>query len=708
MKKGYLSRSRVYILLLFISFSNMPILATTWRKVTKTCPICIKEATANVPVSAYIRGSDPDYRPHGVSIVNSLLMCDRCGFTTYPDRFDNTEGLDKEKLKKALAQLETTPYFRKIDSAIVVEKNWKNDPQLIANLSLAAKWAADDFGSSEIITTRINQAIETAKISLEESRADSELQLRNTYLIGELNRQAGNRKEAIKWFEKAGKIADKLGVRKEFVLNDMQLFLTRYGEKSPEELFPIVKNASFADKIMSIKKLREIDNSSVITFLKQVCLHCPEDYREMAIRALVGDEPKKYHLPIFREGLLNDHYRTVQGSARAVEKLGDTNSAQIIVKALKNPVAFTDSGLFTALAYVATENEIDFLATQIDRGTEYNYVFQAFINTRSSKAIPFIKKMLKKDLLMGDFHEPIVYQRAAEFGPKLLGELPDLMTASDEDSAARFKIFVLGAMNTKEAEHELEKAVKRGDDLGILAALELARKGNTTGKELLVNRVERFRDRDSKSITYLYLILEPNDFEILYQKMENDKNKRKNSAIQSRKMLEEEFQSPDESMREYARQELDRLDRFEWNEDSFMTGWLLLLGATGNPKSRPILMKYLDSSKISTKILAIQGLSYVYSKSVGIEMARRIKNEDSSVKCEIIKMMGQVEDQQNVDVLMELLNYEMHIDSKIAWIKTMMKIAPIKAVPILERWSRSPNQELSITAQKASLKCNVK
>ena len=145
-----------------------------------------------------------------------------------------------------------------------------------------------------------------------------------------------------------------------------KLFLARHEGEAPQTVLAAAANAKGGAKVAAALLLREAEDGEVLSFLKDICLKGPQELREPATDALLVDGPKKHHLPIFVEGLLNEHYRTVQGSAWAVQSLGATEAASNVVDALRRGVEHTESRLLEALEHVATERELDYHANSLD------------------------------------------------------------------------------------------------------------------------------------------------------------------------------------------------------------------------------------------------------------------------------------------------------------------------------------------------------
>ncbi|MCK4375473.1 MAG: DUF2225 domain-containing protein, partial [Candidatus Brocadiae bacterium] len=225
--------------------------ATTWRAVTKTCPLDGTEVTNFVPGSTYISDLTPDFRPLGVGVdwfLSAYIMCPTCGFTARYEAFDDTEGLDRTRVLEALRRLEASSLFRERDSAIAVEMNWHNDPHVLAHLALGAKWLADDTGDPAIIQDRLGRAIEAHKTALAHEGFAAEQKPHYLYLIGELLRQKGEREEAIKWFDRAREAGDER-IRG---LAEQQRLLAVYQDKPVEQPLAAVAQGTPDEKVKAI------------------------------------------------------------------------------------------------------------------------------------------------------------------------------------------------------------------------------------------------------------------------------------------------------------------------------------------------------------------------------------------------------------------------------------------------------------------------
>lgn len=674
-------------------------LATTWARVTKTCPVCGAKASASVPRSTFIPGMTDDFRPLGVGVdmtIRSLLMCPKCGFTAQYHRFDEAEGLNKHKVREALAAVKSTQLFLKLDRVAAVEKAWTASPPMLAKLALAAKWLADDTGEEAVIQQRLSAAIEAHKTAAAAKDLPAEQKVMCTYLIGELYRQGGKTKEAIEWLTKARKLGQQGDLAP---LANKQLFCARYADKPIASVLAAAREGSNVDKLAALAFLRESADKAVIAFLKEFVLNCPEDLREAVMDALLYPEPQEHHLPIFLAGLKNRHFGIVHRSAWGVEALRAAQAAPIIVEALKNTPKDADYRLLAALAATATEKDLPALEKLMGSAGYQSLVFRALLNTRSKKAVPLIVKMLKKEPMYASYKPEEWAQNAAAFGQDLLKALPNLATADEDDPLAMFKIHVLGAIRTDTARKQLQAVLKRDDDLSLEAAIQLGAQGDTSGKAILLENVGRLRTAGRDSIAQLYPMLTQADFGPLHERMKKDLLQKEKDHKERKAHLEKQSRSVRKWEKEMAERELSRMRPFD--ADWIAYDWMPLLGATGNPKARPILMKYLDHPNPQYRAGAARALGSVYDKTVGDAFAQRLSTEQSWVRLEMILAIGRGGDTSRLSTLVAAVEQPTLVSTKLAWIQTMMKLHPKEARAILNKWAASRNGELSRAGRQA-------
>ncbi len=699
-----------------IALSPATAWGTTWGEVTVTCPICQHEVTEFVANSTYGPKRSHDFRPYGGGVdmaTARLVMCARCGFAAMVDRFEETEGLAKDKVRKALAQLKSPALFQKLDRAIVVERNWTNAPHRIAYWSLAAKWTADDTGEPAVIRKRIADAIDAYKVYLTSEKGVDESPGTVPYLVGELYRQAGDREQAIAWFSKAEKLIQASGREQDLPwfskadnkwmarLLQQQMFLARHGDTPPADvLTKVITAGKDGEKLAAIRFLRDSDDPAVLAFLKEFCLNGPDDLRRPAMKALLGRAPRKEHLPIFLAGLRNKHFRTVQGCARGVESLKAAQAAPVIVEALKSPVQATEGRLLAALAVVATEKELAYLISQVDDRDRSYSIFEALLNTRSPKAIPYIHQMLRKDRMDAWALGGAPLQNAAAMGPALLDALPDPGRRGGDSDIAIFKVRVLGEMQGPETEKTLIAALKWGGDAATHAALALARRGSDVAKPAMLERVGSVRYHDKACEEYLYPLLEPSDYGALYRRMQKERADHKayldKRRARHRSVLEDDERDAEE--KEVAEYYLRQLKR---EEEGFIQDWLPLLGATGSPKGRSVYLTSLDSSRREVRAEAAKALGGIYDDAIGDILAGRLGSESPTVAEQIIATIGKATDRRHVDALMSYVRAPSFVSTKLVWIDAMAVLAPDKAAPLLREWVNSPNADLAEACRKA-------
>jgi HEAT repeat protein len=657
-----------------------------------------------VPGSTFIPGVTADFKPLGVGVdtfVSSYVVCPKCSFAAHPEDFEKPEGLNKAKVRRALAGLRTSPMFRLYDAATLVERNWRNRPQVLAHLALAAKWRADYTGEPEAIGDRLTRAIAAHEGALKSPGVDAEQKAMCTYLIGELCRQMGRREDALAWFDKAAKARP----QKPWPLLEQQRFLTRYADSPPAEVLAAAHKGTDWEKVAAIGLLRDSREPAVLAFVRESILNPPDsvELHEEAMDAIGGgwrNEPLKHHLPTYLAALRSKHRRIVQGAAIAVERLRAPEAAPIILEVLEKPVPATGFRLAAALAETATERDLPGLTRLAGlpdrrvRGVSIeSEILGALLNTGSKKAVPLILELLKDTYVPasyeGRYRRP--FEKAARF-PALLEALPDLSGAAPDSKPAVFKVHVLGLMDSPEASRELGKALSRGGDVAMAAATALARRGDGRGKDILVRRIRSIPDAN-----LLAAFLVPADFDAIHARMEKRKAEREQRIRDLRAQAAEEGPP----LKSIVERELKQLLR---NPDWYATLWLPALGATRNPKARPLGLKFLRSEDVCVRESAVRCLSYLVDHEVGEALARRLPTEEPQVQNEIIRALGRSKDARHVDALLAVAAEPSFVDTKLVWIEAMLSLAPGRMEEVLRRWAKSPDAELAAAAREALAK----
>ena len=691
-KMSKVSVSIVAALLLVCSSA----IATTFQDIEKTCPLCNEIVRGHLPGSTFVPGISPDFRPLGGIdwTVSSLLECKQCGFVSLGSRFDDSSGLNTNMVKRVLAELETTPLFAHLDRAMIIEQNWKKDTYLLAWLALAAKWIADDTGEQDLVNKRLEEAIRAHEHILAVEKLEKSEEAKFLYLIGELNRQAGQKSKALEFFAKAEKYENQ-----ELLSLIKQQRAVVEGQGKLPDLTDLQK-ATDNEKLAAISYLRERKDPETLTFLRQFCLNCPHDYRERSIDALYGDAPLKQHIPLYLEGLRNEHYRTVQGSARALEELQVSEAAPIIADVLLDPVKYTDYLLSYALVATATSNEVEFLVTTSEMET--HLIFNALINTRSTNAVPHILDLFGKLKRVHGFYDAYgeeQFKKAAEF-PALQNALPDLSKASPTNAAAIFKAESLRFASDSGVDQQLLAGMKRGGELGNTCALVLAARGNPASKKILLNGLPK----NLESAEYIYPILEPADYDLLLQKMKSARIEKEKEIANIRALQKKSLADPnlDDQLKKYFDEDMQQeIESLEWGLRRLPNKWVGLLATTGNSEAKPLCLELLSASYPDTSLLAIPAFSHIYDDEVEQALLDACTKEDVTwVAEEVFKALGENGSEKTADKMLKLVEQPTLVSFKLHWLDAMKKLAPVKARPCAELWASSPSLTLSKAAKE--------
>lgn len=384
----------------------VPVDATTWRRVSKPCPIDGTLVEGYTPRSTYIDSLSADLRPSfGVDLsLASLLQCPECGYCASPARYDRAKGIDRAAVLAALRKLDRASVFYRLDAAMVVEHLTLNRPAALAHLHLAAKWRADDTGEPRVIAERTDAAIAAHKKVLESER-DRKQHAASRYLIGEMLRQQGRSDEAIVWFDRALPGAETH--LKTIIYRQRAVAARDPGAALSDDDIAKIVEMTFAQRLAYIPALREIDRPAAVAALRSICLHSHLDMREPTMHALIAE-------------------------------------------ALENPVNHTKFALREALAELATEEQIPALVGAVEGGRFSGIAIRGLLNTGSTKAIgPLLDAVAQSGSIDDDLNSPAGWRalRAGAKIPGLLEKLPPLATDSDTHRL-RFKAYLLEAIGT--------------------------------------------------------------------------------------------------------------------------------------------------------------------------------------------------------------------------------------------------------------------
>lgn len=188
---------------------------------TYECPVCqwkfeskqvrtssIRTKKREKDFHATFHGENPTY--YGV------ICCGRCGFTQFESDFKkNLSEKEKERIKEIISsrwQPQDYSAPRTVEIAIKVHtiaiasyKVLGSKPSVMGKLYLRLAWFYRENGQAEESKKYIQLALASFIESYEQDKPpenEEEKELETIYLIGELNRQLGEYKEAIKWFDR--------------------------------------------------------------------------------------------------------------------------------------------------------------------------------------------------------------------------------------------------------------------------------------------------------------------------------------------------------------------------------------------------------------------------------------------------------------------------------------------------------------------------
>lgn len=182
------------------------------------CPVCSKEFNVTkVKIKACrVDRRDSDFCVY-YETINPLFydawVCENCGYSSLSDKFLDIPDREAEVLKKKLAPKWTKRSFegeRTIDNAIDAFKLVLISHQLravkaseFAKVCLRIAWLyrmKEDAREQDFIKFALRYYTETYE--KERFPVDKLDELTCMYMIGELNRRAGNNDEAVKWLSR--------------------------------------------------------------------------------------------------------------------------------------------------------------------------------------------------------------------------------------------------------------------------------------------------------------------------------------------------------------------------------------------------------------------------------------------------------------------------------------------------------------------------
>ena len=326
-------------------------------------------------------------------------------------------------------------------------------------------------------------------------------------------------------------------------------------------------------------------------------------------------------------------------------------------------------------------------------------IVQGLLNTRSSKAIPAVLRIIEGERLSSQryrFRDRSGFEalKAVTQIDGLLDQLPDLKMAAAESRLAGFKVLMLGVAKQPDATEQLVSAVDQGQPLSLSAAIVLVRRHDSRGKALFLEQLRRIKRMGYDSWQLCLPLLEPVDLKAIQQSLQDERDEWQQSIRFRRQMVVEA-----ETDAARAR-EKQRLDQMVNRENWWMASWLRLLGATGHADARGILVPFLDDPDWQAREGAVLGLERVYDSTVGDRLVEMLKDEASPrVRLAIFEVLGRSGDRSRLAALVDAGNEPMRVETRLAWIAAVGALDGLDQVrPKLLSLSRSPNRKLADAA----------
>lgn len=663
------------------------------RKLTLTCPLCQTQFRHTISISDHIDMGifSPDLRENWVSsdwYLHSIITCPKCPFTASYEDFQEPGDLNRAELAAALKELKTTHEFRRLDSAMVVDRLSKNRPQVVAHLALGIKWQANTCRRPAERTRRFREAITAFGLVLQDPGAPPELKGRYTYLIGEVHRELGDQHQAIIMLERSLDMVE-ADLRPRVV---QQLFQARHIGEPVEAIVTAARKGGKEELLGAVDMLRDMDDPKALAALREFCLK-----GELAIEALdelAAPDALERHLPVYIAALESDHRGLVDGGADAIADMCRRGwlrvgrfaapAARPLIKAIQKAEDYDRAlleNLHYSLARVDTRGQVDELLQLAEHDADAR-VLAALIHTGSPKACDKIIAMLRAhpDWLRGtatlyagerlDIAKPL-----AAFGDDLLTRMPDLAIAKADDPLALLKIQVMIYSQAETARPQLLAALDRDDELAFRAACALGLRKDPAGRDVLLREIDRLGDWWSKPILEL---LRPEDLDVVRAGLQR--------ARQRRDVKVEQLRQAATTQSDHELEETQR--EIEWcqHDEDYFNSWYDMLAATRNPKAKPLLTPLLDASVDLNRVCAVLRLGKVYDKEVSDLLAERLVSETSSVQGAIMWVFADVGDKSHVDLILRLAEQIEGHDARETWADEMAKLAPDRARPIVQRW----------------------
>jgi uncharacterized protein len=173
-----------------------------------TCGFCGKKFKDNVLLSPDVMNTESrTYFGKEDTLHYLCHSCPHCGFTEY-DHGVTLNDEEKAGIKGFLTnygkdhQYNNLSAIEKYEIIANIASIRKQPLLIVASLYQRAAWMADDAKDAASGKKFRTEAISSYVKALEKKEIDEKKVPATTYLVGELNRRAGNFNEALKWFDR--------------------------------------------------------------------------------------------------------------------------------------------------------------------------------------------------------------------------------------------------------------------------------------------------------------------------------------------------------------------------------------------------------------------------------------------------------------------------------------------------------------------------
>ncbi len=184
-----------------------------------TCPICENNFTSKQVKTSAIRAKERRKDFHTFfsgenPTFYGVICCPECGYAKFENDFKKEASVKcKDIIKNTVSKswkMQDYTNERDLSAAIKVHMialvNYtvlKEKQAIIGKLLLRLAWFNEELGNENEAYRYVKLALEAFIKSYEQEKLDDveEKELEIIYLIGELNRQLGNYKESVRWFD---------------------------------------------------------------------------------------------------------------------------------------------------------------------------------------------------------------------------------------------------------------------------------------------------------------------------------------------------------------------------------------------------------------------------------------------------------------------------------------------------------------------------